>query len=167
MARAFHHSELLTRTSAAVEQPEPAPPPARVLPAFYPGQFRQEPTPPPRAKIVSLPEEPEMSYNPASFGYAPTNMVSNSFLGGAGSTIATGALSALLNRYVGTGSTAGNAIAEQPTRAQLGAPAPRRRRRRRKLLTASDKSDIAFLHGQLGSGALGRAAISSLLSRRC
>ena len=43
----------------------------------------------------------------------------------------------------------------------------RRRRRRRKLLTCSDKADIAFLHGQLGGGALGRSAISSLLSRRC
>lgn len=45
--------------------------------------------------------------------------------------------------------------------------AGRRRRRRRRLLTSSDKSDIAFLHGQLGSGQLGRAAISALLSRRC
>jgi hypothetical protein len=43
----------------------------------------------------------------------------------------------------------------------------RKRRRRRKLLTCSDKADIAFLHGQLGGGQLGRAAISSLLSRRC
>lgn len=42
----------------------------------------------------------------------------------------------------------------------------RRRRRRRRLLTAQDKADIAFLHGQLGSGQLGRAAISALLSRR-
>lgn len=43
----------------------------------------------------------------------------------------------------------------------------RPKRRRRRLLTCSDKADIAFLHGQLGSGALGRSAISSLLSRRC
>lgn len=42
-----------------------------------------------------------------------------------------------------------------------------RRRRRRKLLTASDKSDIAFLVGQLGTGQAGKAAISALLSRRC
>lgn len=42
----------------------------------------------------------------------------------------------------------------------------RKRRRRRRLLTAQDKADIAFLHGQLGSGQLGRAAISALLSRR-
>lgn len=41
------------------------------------------------------------------------------------------------------------------------------RRRRRKLLTCGDKADIAFLYGQLGGGQLGRAAISSLLSRRC
>jgi len=41
------------------------------------------------------------------------------------------------------------------------------RRRRRRLLTCGDKADIAFLHGQLGGGQLGRAAISSLLSRRC
>lgn len=41
------------------------------------------------------------------------------------------------------------------------------RRRRRKLLTCGDKADIAFLYGQLGGGALGRSAISSLLSRRC
>lgn len=44
---------------------------------------------------------------------------------------------------------------------------PRRRRRRRRLLTCQDKADIAFLHGQLGSGALGKAAISAVLSRRC
>jgi len=43
----------------------------------------------------------------------------------------------------------------------------RKRRRRRRLLTCGDKADIAFLHGQLGGGQLGRAAISSLLSRRC
>jgi len=42
-----------------------------------------------------------------------------------------------------------------------------RRRRRRKLLTCGDKADIAFLHGNLGGGALGKAAISSVLSRRC
>ena len=41
-----------------------------------------------------------------------------------------------------------------------------RRRRRRKLLTASDKADIAFLRGTLGGGELGRAAISAVLSRR-
>lgn len=42
-----------------------------------------------------------------------------------------------------------------------------KRHRRKRLLTCGDKSDIAFLHGQLGSGALGKAAISALLSRRC
>lgn len=41
-----------------------------------------------------------------------------------------------------------------------------KRRRRRRLLTASDKSDIAFLRGTLGGGELGRAAISAVLSRR-
>lgn len=42
-----------------------------------------------------------------------------------------------------------------------------RRRRRRRLLTCSDKADIAYLVGQLGQGQLGKAAISALLSRRC
>lgn len=42
----------------------------------------------------------------------------------------------------------------------------KRRRRRRKLLTASDKADIAFLTGVLGKGQTGSAAISALLSRR-
>lgn len=41
-----------------------------------------------------------------------------------------------------------------------------RRRRRRRLLTASDKADLAFIIGQMGSGQLGKAAVSSLLSRR-
>lgn len=54
---------------------------------------------------------------------------------------------------------------EEYYRAQGMRSKPRRRRKR--LLTCSDKADIAFLHGQLGGGALGRAAISSLLSRRC
>lgn len=58
-------------------------------------------------------------------------------------------------------------------RGEVGVPLPPspngrpKRNRRKRLLTCSDKSDIAFLHGQLGSGALGKAAISSLLSRRC
>lgn len=43
----------------------------------------------------------------------------------------------------------------------------RRRRRRRRLLTTSDKADIAFIVGQLGTGQIGRAAISAMLSRRC
>ncbi len=46
-------------------------------------------------------------------------------------------------------------------------PPPKRRRRRRRMLTCSDKADIAFLHGQLGSGNLGRSAISSLIASRC
>lgn len=43
---------------------------------------------------------------------------------------------------------------------------PWKQRRRRRLLTASDKADVAFLIGQLGQGQMGRAAISALLSRR-
>jgi hypothetical protein len=60
-----------------------------------------------------------------------------------------------------------------PTKSQLGLhshPHPRglvhRRRRRRKLLTASDKADIAFITGTLGKGEMGRTAIAALLSRR-
>jgi hypothetical protein len=60
-----------------------------------------------------------------------------------------------------------------PTPRQLGThahPHPRglvhRRRRRRKLLTASDKADIAFITGTLGKGEMGRTAIAALLSRR-
>lgn len=60
-----------------------------------------------------------------------------------------------------------------PTRAQSGMhphPHPHglvhRRRRRRKLLTASDKADIAFITGTLGKGEMGRTAIAALLSRR-
>ncbi len=39
------------------------------------------------------------------------------------------------------------------------------RRRRKRLLTCSDKADIAFLTGTLGKGQLAQTAISSLLSR--
>ena len=60
-----------------------------------------------------------------------------------------------------------------PTRRQVGMhrhPHPpglvHRRRRRRKLLTASDKADIAFITGTLGKGELGRTAFAALLSRR-
>lgn len=60
-----------------------------------------------------------------------------------------------------------------PTRRSLGMhphPHPHglvhRRRRRRKLLTASDKADIAFITGTLGKGEMGRTAIAALLSRR-
>jgi len=41
-----------------------------------------------------------------------------------------------------------------------------RRRRRRRLLTASDKADIAYLVGVLGTGQLGKAAVTAVLSRR-
>jgi len=43
----------------------------------------------------------------------------------------------------------------------------KRRYRRRKLLTCGDKADIAFIVGQVGTGAMGKAAVSALLSRRC
>lgn len=39
------------------------------------------------------------------------------------------------------------------------------RRRRRRLLTCSDKADIAFLTGTLGKGALAQTAITSVLAR--
>jgi len=42
----------------------------------------------------------------------------------------------------------------------------RRRRRRRRLLTATDKADIAYLVGVLGTGQLGKAAVTAILSRR-
>ncbi len=41
----------------------------------------------------------------------------------------------------------------------------KRRSRRKKLLTCSDRGDIAFVIGQLGKGANGQAAVSALLSR--
>jgi len=41
----------------------------------------------------------------------------------------------------------------------------KRRRRRKRLLTCSDKADIAFVVGNLGKGAMGQAAVSGLLSR--
>ncbi len=57
-------------------------------------------------------------------------------------------------------------LSEAQARA-MGLKNGRPRRRRRKLLTCGDKADIAFLYGNLGGGQLGRAAITSLLSRRC
>jgi hypothetical protein len=108
-----------------------------------------------------------MSYNPKAFGAPP------GFLPGTG-TVLTTVGSALVNRYLGDGRTTSTASGTNrvyedagPTLEQLGAPQKKTRRRRRRLLTCGDKADIAFLHGQLGGGALGRAAISSLLSRRC
>ena len=41
----------------------------------------------------------------------------------------------------------------------------KRRRRRKRLLTCSDKADIAFLTGTLGKGALAQGAITSVLSK--
>ncbi len=49
---------------------------------------------------------------------------------------------------------------------QNGVPMrPKRRRRRKRLLTCSDKADIAFIQGTLGGGQMGRAAVSALLNR--
>ncbi len=39
------------------------------------------------------------------------------------------------------------------------------RRRRKRMLTCSDKADLAFLIGQLGKGAAGTSAVSALLSK--
>jgi len=41
----------------------------------------------------------------------------------------------------------------------------KRRKRRKRLLTCGDKSDLAFLVGQLGKGQLAQSAITSLLSK--
>ncbi len=41
----------------------------------------------------------------------------------------------------------------------------KKRRRRRRLLSCSDKADIAFVTGTLGKGSLASTAISSLLAR--
>lgn len=41
----------------------------------------------------------------------------------------------------------------------------KKRRRRKRLLTCSDKADIAFVTGTLGKGSLAQSAISSLLAR--
>ncbi len=41
------------------------------------------------------------------------------------------------------------------------------RRRRKRMLTCSDKSDIAFLTATLGKGEMAKSAIGSLLSRSC
>lgn len=105
--------------------------------------------------------------------YGPTG--AQSFLPSAstvGQVLGTAA-GVLINLATGSSSTASNMLtgATFPEGSKIGidptvGPA-RRRRRRRKLLTCGDKADIAFLHGQLGSGALGRSAISSLLARRC
>jgi len=78
-------------------------------------------------------------------------------------SLATSSSSTASNSIVGATFPEGADIQIDPT---IG-PARRTRRRRRKLLTCSDKADIAFLYGQLGGGQLGKAAISSLLSRRC
>lgn len=43
----------------------------------------------------------------------------------------------------------------------------KKRRRRRRMLTCSDKADIAFLRGTLGGGELGKAAITAMLTSRC
>lgn len=87
-------------------------------------------------------------------------------------TAATAVGSALLkNALSGVTSTATKAIGETfPTGSRISIEETvggRRRRRRRALLTQSDKADIAFLIGQLGTGQLGRSAITALLSRRC
>lgn len=58
-------------------------------------------------------------------------------------------------------------ILSQAQAQAMGLTNGRKRRRRRKLLTCGDKADIAFLHGNLGGGQLGRSAISAVLSRRC
>ena len=81
--------------------------------------------------------------------------------------VATQLVGALGQRILGNSTAGGWEDFGPPTSAMNGAFPKRKRRRRRRLLTCSDKADIAFLHGQLGGGQLGRAAISSLLSRRC
>ncbi len=85
----------------------------------------------------------------------------------------------VMDRTLGQSSTAGGGAMfpegadmqilseEEARRLGLNGRNCRPRRRRRKLLTCGDKADIAFLHGNLGGGQLGRSAISAVLSRRC
>lgn len=85
-------------------------------------------------------------------------------------TILGGAASALINKYVGH--VASTSTVQFPTSPNIDILSDeeekkKKRRRRRRLLTCSDKADIAYLVGQLGTGQLGRAAVSALLSRRC
>lgn len=54
--------------------------------------------------------------------------------------------------------------AEQQAQAAVASAKPPGRRRRRRMLTCSDKEDIMFLKTALGSGQLGRDAITALLS---
>lgn len=90
---------------------------------------------------------------------------------GVGSQLMLMAGQAAVNRYIGpTTSTGGGGVPvpyDYPDAATHRTYSGRRRRRRRRLLTSSDKADIAYLVGQLGTGQIGRAAISALLSKRC
>ncbi len=115
------------------------------------------------------------------FGSGPPSGVTSGFFPGFETIITEGA-KYLVNQATQSSSTAGNgaayATAEPGTyQGQFNCPPGYRidargnccktRRRRRKLLTCSDKADIAFLRGTLGGGQLGQAAISALLARRC
>lgn len=91
--------------------------------------------------------------------------------GGIGQQLLLTAGTAAVNRFIGpTTSTGGQGVPvpyDYPENVGGRVYYGRRRRRRRRLLTASDKADIAYLVGQLGTGQIGRAAISALLSKRC
>lgn len=54
--------------------------------------------------------------------------------------------------------------ARQQAEMAVSAARPKGRRRRRRMLTCSDREDILFLKSTLGSGELGKAAISALLA---
>lgn len=86
-----------------------------------------------------------------------------------------GGTSSTASRTVAAGNGAisqnGRAMATNATRLEIDPKTGRlvkkqRRRRRRRLLTASDKADIAYLVGVLGTGQLGKAAVTAILSRR-
>lgn len=179
MPRAYHRSKTLARSLPEWVEPTPFVTPLPELPAVEakpvePLAVTVESAAPADPVIIqeSSPELEETEViNVPGYGFPTTNVMpqTQGIIGGGVTTaIVGGAMNALAARYLGTSTAEERFTPSGPTHAELGmVPQRRRRRRRRKLLTCSDKADIAFLHGQLGSGQLGRAAISALLSRRC
>ncbi len=126
--------------------------------------------------VTSQPFYSGMSYvNPGVSGYGPAGQpgiapivgqLAGAALGGIIRNLATGSSSTATTGNFPTFPQGADIDIQSQQEACAGV-GRKQRRRRRKLLTCGDKADIAFLYGQLGGGQLGRAAITSLLSRRC
>lgn len=139
--------------------------PSELLQMPIRGSFMSHPAFQPGGGLTPSIQGPFPEFNPAT-----SQLGLGTVVAGAGRVLGGGAVGSI-GRWLGLGgaAAAGGAAME----ALVGQDGEivdvrvKKRRRRRRMLTCSDKADIAFLRGTLGGGELGKSAITAMLTSRC